>query len=97
MTKNGLNERIDRAYEMIDLFNEKLNGVKSFNGTVPHQIDTKLKPLCARLDNIEVKMQFNANLMNLLMEYLKIGFYEIPAQNSKIEIRKTGVSKKKGR
>lgn len=91
MTKKELLNRIEELEEtmgmQLDAINHTYNNLKSQQGQVPNWITQAVKPL---KDNLA----FNAKLMNLLMEHFKIGFYEIPAQESKIEIRKKSNKKK---
>lgn len=94
-SKKELQERVELLDCIIDGLCSRIHKLESKAGNTPHLIETAVKPL-------KENLAFNANLMNLLMEYFNIGFYETPAQTSKIQIKKKekvsdNPSKRKGR
>lgn len=99
MTKKELLNRIEEIEELVEInfgcLDKRVNNLKSEFGQIPNRIEESIKI-------VKENLAFNANLMNLLMEHLNLGFYEIPTQKSKIEIRKkekisTNNSKRKSR
>lgn len=99
MTKKELLNRIEEIDESVEInfgcLDKRINNLKSEFGQIPNRIEESIKI-------VKENLAFNANLMNLLMEHLNLGFYEIPTQKSKIEIRKKekvsdNTGKRKGR
>lgn len=81
MTKKQLSLEIDLMGGLMEAMLERVHKLESYQGTIPHLIKTAVSPIQAQVD-------YNANLSKLMCEYLNITFYEIPAQEAKIEVRK---------